>query len=138
MDLKEFIVAAISDISEAVSEADEKIKAAGGIVNPGSYKTGGTNELGGKNLRPQPPSPERFVAPSTTLNFDIAVSAASAKSGSGGVSGKIWVIEASLGGDAESKNETVSRLTFSIEVVLPHDRSQADRVGLVRAPAAQT
>ncbi|WP_226688843.1 PBECR2 nuclease fold domain-containing protein [Ruegeria arenilitoris] len=46
--------------------------------------------------------------------------------------GEIWVVDASLGGKAGTKNESVSRLTFSIDVVLPHDKDQRSRVGKVK------
>lgn len=119
MELKEFITAAISDISLAVLEADKAIKDLGGLVNPGTHRATGHNE-------------DEFIAPRTSLNFDIAVSASKAKAGGAGAKMKILVVEANLGGEGELKNETVSRLTFSLDVVLPHDSSQAKRVGKVK------
>jgi len=68
MDLKDFIVSAISDISSGVSEADEAIKSLGGLVNPGTHKADGGD----------------FVAPRTKLDFDIAVSASSSDENAGG------------------------------------------------------
>lgn len=122
MELKEFIISAVTDISEAVAEADAKVKERGGLVNPGVY-IGTTG------------SPNMFVAPRTTLNFDVAVSAAQAGSGKAQASAKIWVIDASIGGGVDLKNESVSRLTFSVDVVLPHDKDQQARVGLVKKPS---
>ena len=123
MELKEFIVSAITDISNAVKEADESIRPMGGLVNPG-----------GHDLRTRESAdPSNFVAPRTKLDFDIAVSASKTTDGSASAAAKIWVIEASLAGGGEVKNESVSRLTFSIDVVLPHDITQASRVGRVRS-----
>lgn len=121
MELKDFIVSAITSLTEGVVEADSVVKDKGGMVNPGTHQHDGTSN-------------KNFVRPRTTLNFDIAISAASTKSGDAGASAKIWVIEAKLGGGAESQNESVSRLTFSLDVVLPSDSSQDDRVGKVRVP----
>ena len=123
MELKDFIVSAITSLTEGVAEADQKISGAGGMVNPGTHLHDG-----------QPK--KDFVRPRTTLNFDIAVSATNSKSGGGGITAKILVVEAKLSGDAESRNESVSRLTFSLDVVLPSDPSQEDRVGKVRRPSS--
>ena len=123
MDLKEFVVSAISDIAKAVSEADDEINGLGGLVNPGGHEPRDFAEFGS------------FVAPKTTLNFDIAVSAGNSDEVASGAKAKIWVVEASLGGTSETASETVSRLTFSLDVVLPHDKDQAERVGRVRSSA---
>lgn len=122
MDLKEFISSTIVDIAEAMKIADDALKPMGGMANPGSHSD---NRAGG------------FVAPRTTLKFDVALSAS--KKGEGGteVKAKIWVVEASIDGKGEVSSETVSRLSFSIDVVLPHDEEQKTRVGLVARPASQ-
>ena len=121
MELKDFIVSAITSLTDGVAEADEAIKSKGGMVNPGTHIHNGTSN-------------KNFVHPRTTLNFDIAISATSTKGRGAGVSAKILVVEAKLGGGVESKNESVSRLTFSLDVVLPSDPSQDDRVGIVKNP----
>ena len=128
MDLKDFIVSAIADISNAITEADGIIKSSGGLVNPGGHDV----KVGGQG-RPLPSDATTFVAPRTTLNFDVAVSAESSERGSGSAKAKIFVVEASLGGDIEARNSTVSRLTFSLDVVLPHDKNQAARLGKVKS-----
>lgn len=119
MELKEFVVSAISSISDAIVEADATIKQSGGMVNPGTLQaTGqGSNE---------------FVRPRTSLNFDIAVSASTKGEATAGAKAKIWVVEASIDGGKESVNQTVSRLTFSLDVALPSDDSQEQRIGKLR------
>jgi hypothetical protein len=114
MELKEFISSAISDIAEAVSEADAYLKSVGGLMNPGDYKNG----LGGGT----------FDAPRTTLNFDVAVAAQSSGGVSGGLKARILVIEASLSGEKGATHSSSSRLTFSLDVVLPHDPNQEARI----------
>lgn len=133
MDLKDFVVSAISDIANAVKEADTEIQAIGGLVNPGTHAQsaafGGQPQSREAKTRRQE---ERFVAPRTTLQFDIAISAAKTGETAAGAKAKIWVVEASLGGKGETTNETVSRLTFSLDVVLPHDAKQFERIGMVK------
>ncbi len=124
MELKEFIATAIDDIATATQQADEKLKPRGGLVNPGTHEHYAGVKADSKY----------FVAARTTLNFDIAVSATNSSSGDAGVKARIWVVEANLGGDLSAKHESISRLTFSIDVVLPFDENQADRIGKVRSP----
>ena len=121
MELKDFIVSAITSLTDGVAEADDAIKSKGGMVNPGTHTHDGKSN-------------KDFVHPRTTLNFDIAISASSTKGGNTDVSAKIWVVEAKLGGGIENQNESVSRLTFSLDVVLPSDPSQDGRVGKVKRP----
>jgi hypothetical protein len=130
VDLKQFIVSAITDIATAVEEADAAIKDKRGLVNPGTHRP----PAGGQQ-RPLPESHRTFVAPRTTLNFDIAVSADSTEKGDLGGRARIWVVEAWIGSESEASNKTVSRLTFSIDVVLPHDPNQFERAGTVRSPS---
>ena len=120
MDLKDFISGSIVDIAEAVKTADEALKEHGGMVNPGAHTD---NMAGG------------FAAPRTKLKFDVAVSASKRAEGGTGVKAKIFVVEASLGGEGEMSSESVSRLSFAIDVVLPHDAKQKERVGKVQLSA---
>ena len=117
MDLKDFISGSIADIAAAVKTADDILKEYGGMVNPGAHAD---NLAGG------------FVAPRTKLEFDVAITASKKGEGGAEVKAKIFVVEASLGGKGELSSERVSRLSFSLDVVLPHDVTQKDRVGLVQ------
>ncbi|MCK5932975.1 MAG: hypothetical protein KAG89_12475 [Fulvimarina manganoxydans] len=129
MDLKEFIVSAITEIAEAVEEADSQIKSKGGLVNPGTHR----QPVAGQT-RPLPENEQTFVAPRTTLNFDVAVTADSSGQKDKGAKAKIWVVEASIDSKVHEQNKSVSRLTFSIDVVLPHDKKQNERAGSIRSP----
>ncbi len=115
MQLKDFITSAITDIADAIIEADEAIKEKGGLVNPGIDYA----DIGGS----------KYSAPSTKLDFDIAISAKNTGKASTGVRAKIFVVEASLGGEGTLVRENVSRLSFSVDVVFPHDPKQATRIG---------
>lgn len=117
MDLKDFISGSIADIAEAVRAADATLKEHGGMVNPGTH----TDNMAGS-----------FVAPRTRLDFDVAITASKQSEGGAEVKAKIFVVEASLGGKGEKTSQSVSRLSFSIDVVLPHDRDQKTRIGMVQ------
>lgn len=117
MDLKDFISGSIGDIAEAVKVADEALRVYGGMVNPGTHSD---NMAGG------------FVAPRTKLDFDVAITASKKGEGGAEAKAKIFVVEASIGGKGEMSSQSVSRLSFSIDVVLPHDPNQKDRIGKVQ------
>ena len=127
MELKDFIVSAINDISSAVKEADNEIQLLGGMVNPGTHEV---------VMGPSKTTDYEFVFPRTTLHFDIAVSASTESKKGAKAKTRIWVVEASLDGGEDNKSESVSRLTFSLDVVLPSDSSQTKRLGKVRKPAS--
>lgn len=74
----------------------------------------------------------QFVAPRSTLNFYVAVSASKESCAGGGAKAKIRVVEASVDGKHEVHNVTVPMLTFALDVMLPHDSGQGERLGLVQ------
>lgn len=117
MDLKDFISGSIADIAEAVKTADDALKEIGGMVNPGTHRDAMARD---------------FVAPRTKLEFDVAITASKKGESGAEAKAKIFVVEASLGGKGEVSSESVSRLSFSIDVVLPHDTDQKRRIGLVQ------
>lgn len=116
MELKDFIQSAISDIADAVIDSDTYLKTVGGLVNPGTDKC--KMDIWS------------FDAPRTRLNFDIAVAAQSSDGDSVGVKAKIFVLEANLSGEKGTIESSSSRLTFSLDVVLPHDPNQRERLSL--------
>ncbi len=117
MDLKDFISGSITDIADAVKAADAALREHGGMVNPGTH----TDNMAGS-----------FVAPRTKLDFDVAITASKKDNVGAEAKAKIFVVEASLGGKGEMSSESVSRLSFSIDVVLPHDPAQKERIGKVQ------
>ena len=108
MELKDFIKAAITDITEAVSELQAEL-GNGTIVNPTLYE----GEKGkfllidneGKAI-------ER-------LNFDVAVTISDSSGTLTGAKAGISILGAEINSASCGKTENVSRLTFSIPLVLP-------------------
>jgi hypothetical protein len=56
---------------------------------------------------------------STVIRFDVAVAAEHKKSGTGGAGIKIAVVKAKLGGEIEAKDSRVSRVQFSVPILMP-------------------
>ena len=108
MELKEFIKTAITDITEAVSELQEELKN-GTIVNPSL-----TQGEHGKSL-----VVDNEVRMMERLNFDIAVTATETTELNGNAKAGISVFGAKVGAENTEKMENVSRLTFSIPLIMP-------------------
>lgn len=91
MELKEFVKKVIIDLDNAVSEANLEAK----------------REIRFKGVREH----------RTALEFDVAVTVESEASGKGGSEIKVWGI-GQIGGSvsAESKNSTVSRVSFGVDI----------------------
>lgn len=108
MELKEFIKTAIADITNAVSELQEELSN-GVIINP-TLPNGdqGTNLLVNDEFR----AIEK-------LNFNIAVTATETTELNGNAKAGISVFGAKVGAESTEKTENVSRLTFSIPLIMP-------------------
>jgi hypothetical protein len=110
VELKDFIAGTLRDILTGIKEARES-KDIGEFVAPDSM------------AKIQfPPDSGVFKSPSsvaTVVKFDVAVTAESEKSGKG--EGKIKVFgigSADVGAQVSSKDTTLSRIQFSVPVVL--------------------
>lgn len=108
MELKEFIKAAITDITEAVSELQESINN-GAIINPTLPRRVNDKCIEINNK----------VRVIENLNFDVAVTASESTGVEGGAKAGISIFGAKIGAGPNAKMENVSRLTFSIPIVLP-------------------
>ena len=119
MELKEFIKTAITDITEAVSELQDELKN-GTIVNPSL-----TQGEHGKSL-----VVDNEVRMMERLNFDIAVTATEATELNGNAKAGISVFGAKVGAENKERTENVSRLTFSLPLVLPttHVKTQLEKM----------
>lgn len=119
MELKEFIKTAITDITEAVSELQEELKN-GTIVNPSL-----TQVEHGKSM-----VVDDEVRMMERLNFDIAVTATEATELNGNAKAGISVFGAKVGAENKERTENVSRLTFSLPLVLPttHVKTQLEKM----------
>lgn len=108
MELKDFIKTAVVDITNAISELQEELQN-GSIINP-TLPYPVTN----KAIRVN-----NIIRPIETLVFDIAVTATETSGIEGGAKAGISVFGAKVGAATNAKAENVSKLTFSIPVILP-------------------
>lgn len=109
MELKDFVKTAITDIVSAVSELQTELKGNGAIINPALPHpvSNGSVDIGAGNQ------------PIQQLTFDVALTTSEAAEVDGNAKGGIAVFSAKLGTAQHSETQNVSRLSFTIPVVLP-------------------
>lgn len=108
MELKEFVMAAITDITDAVSELQKNLRN-GTIVNPTLSKS----EPGERLMI------DNEVREIERLNFDVAVTISGSSGMEAGIKAGITILGAKIGTASSERTENVSRLTFPIPIVLP-------------------
>lgn len=110
MDLKEFIKETIVGIVEASRELQERFEKDGVIINP-------PVSLKERDLYEHEDTRHRYRRVET-IEFDVAVTASSESSGGGKAGLKVLSFEAGGEGRHLRQNEQVSRVKFSLPLVL--------------------
>lgn len=120
MELKEFIKTALADITNAVSELQGELMN-GAIVSPSV-----PNSV--SNVTVKDPQNDKINRPISKIDFDVAITVGSTDNIEAGGKVGIQIFSAKLGGNNENHTENVSRITFSIPVVLPtcHVKNRAE------------
>lgn len=111
MELKEFIKTAIADITGAVSELQNELDN-GAIVSPSL-----PNPI--SNTTVIDPDNDKVNRRISQIDFDVAITVGDTSAIGAGVKAGIQIFSAKIGGESQTHTENVSRMTFSIPVVLP-------------------
>lgn len=121
MELKEFIKTAIADITGAVSELQNELDN-GAIVSPSL-----PNPI--SNGTVIDPENDRINRPISKIDFDVAITVGDTSATGAGVKAGIQIFSAKIGGENTTHTENMSRMSFSIPVVLPtaHVKSERDK-----------
>lgn len=116
MELREFVSASLTQIVQGVADSAVEISRLGGAVSPSFFASSSTNLLG--RLKSDGTTPVYAV------DFDVAVIASSTTSGEGGAKLQVATI-LSIGGKigGSDKDETTSRIKFSVPLSLPIDQA---------------
>ena len=111
MELNEFIEATLLQIIEGVNSAGSKAAEFGGEVNPRI------------NADQKEESKHGFLNASgrsaAIVRFDVALSASEGTGTKGGISVLGGAINLGAGGHSSQENSTVSRIQFSVPLILP-------------------
>ena len=110
MEIREFVRDVLIDIIEGIKEAQTRV-GVGGYVAP--------DGIGSHQFAPDSGVHHSSRIISTAVKFDMAVTAETSKEGGGGVKVRIAVVEADVGGKIDAKNIQVSRIQFSVPVLMP-------------------
>lgn len=121
MELKEFIKTALTDITNAVSELQGELQN-GAIVSPSM-----PNPV--SNVTVKDPQNDKINRLISKIDFDVAITVGNTDNTEVGGKVGIQIFSAKLGGNNENHTENVSRMTFSIPVVLPtcHVKNAVER-----------
>ena len=120
MELKDFIKTALTDITDAIKELQDELKN-GAIVSPSM-----PNAIANTTI--VDPVNININRPISKIDFDVAITVGNAdKVGGNGKIG-IQILSAQIGNENVAHSENVSRMTFSIPIVLPtyHVKSKAE------------
>lgn len=114
MDIKDFIVDAITQIAEGIKDLQKDESELGIIVNPNL-------QIGSSDKRYVPTDPDHFKIDRYIQNVKFEIGVVVNNEQIGGGKGGLNVAAFKLGAGLEVKNieENVNRLTFSIPVCLP-------------------
>lgn len=116
MELKEFVKAALTDIVEAVKETQEAVNGMGATIAPTMPMPIATKtiKVDDKNLL------------ISQVDFNVAVTAESSNAINGDAKAGIHVLSSKVEGKTEERNEIVSRVSFSIPIILPSTKVLSD------------
>ena len=116
MDLKDFVAETLTSILEGVSNAQEKAKELGAFVNPGGLMRNVSNVSDNSIWD------NRTNNFAQQVNFDVAVTAEDSATGGAKIRVLSGILGGDIGGEKANKNSIVSRVQFSVPILLPaHD-----------------
>lgn len=111
MELKDFVKSVVTDITNAVSELQSELNN-GAIVSPSV-----SNPIANVTIiDPDNKNSNRHIS---KIDFDVAITVGSSDKLGTDIGTGIRIFSAKIGSDNEERKENVSRITFSIPVVLP-------------------
>jgi hypothetical protein len=112
MEPREFVENALTSIVQGIQSA-QGAEGCGGLIAPA--------KIGSHEFPKKSGVVHAATIVSTVAKFDVAVTASSTKSGSIDGKIKILVVEAELDGRLERKSEMISRIQFSVPVLMPEN-----------------
>ena len=116
MELKQFVKESLLQIIQGVKEAQAESEGTGAHINPIGMSIM-RNDLKGKRFGP------KDLTITETIEFDIAVMAMEGKEAKGGIGVVTGIFSLGGGGKTEVQTSNVSRLKFSVPVVLPSGKN---------------
>jgi hypothetical protein len=124
MELQDFISGTLVQIARGIEDAAGKLKGTKAIVNPRNVAPAGEKygDLYGF-VNPHKP----FYKAVQKIEFDVAVTASAGKETKSGIGIMVSSITVGSQGKSESQNSSVSRIRFSVPMVLPMEDAPHDK-----------
>ena len=113
MDLKEFVTLTLEQIIGGVKDAQLHTKGHGASINP--HFMGGVDVAAKQGLLMTSSGAAQLV------HFDVALTAAEGQGTKGGIGVAGGLINIGAAGHSQQENSTVSRVSFSVLLTLPHE-----------------
>ena len=107
MKLKDFVAETLKEIIDGVIEAQKHYSANGGVINSGDIEG------------PKVGTDRHTGVPLQSVEFDVAVTTTEGTETKGGIGVFVGPIGLGSQGKSDSANSSVSRIKFSIPVILP-------------------
>lgn len=123
MELEDFVKGTLVQVFRGVEAARNELSKSTGTVSPRVWESAATQSAEG----PTHGDKVHYV------DFDVAVTAASEKSSKGGIAVVTALLSVGAKGSSRTENEHVSRIKFSVPVVLPHTPNDEEPASQVDA-----
>ena len=124
MELQEFITTTLVQIARGIENAAKELEGTRAIVNPRNVHAiegKGNSVYGYLNTQKQ------FYKVVQKIDFDVAVTAEKGTETKGGIGIQVGSIGLGSQGKSEKSNSSVSRICFSIPIVLPMEDAPFDK-----------
>lgn len=115
MKLEDFVSDTITQITRGVLSAQGQLQDTGALVNPKLQTMGVECSIGEVERRPG----ERV----SLLEFDIALTVSESTETKGGIAVAVGLLGLGSQGTTEKTNDTLSRVKFSVPIVLPIEKT---------------
>jgi hypothetical protein len=124
MELQDFIKNTLVQIARGIENAATELKGSKAIVNPRNVRTGGVQD---EHIYGYLNTNKKFFKVVQKIEFDVAVTAEKTKETKGGMGISVGSIAVGTQGRSENAGSTVSRIRFSVPIVLPMEDAPHDK-----------
>lgn len=124
MELQDFIKNTIVQIARGIESAAVELKNSKALVNPRNVNTAGVKA---EYIYGYLDTKKQFWKVVQKIDFDVAVTAEKTKESKGGMGISVGSINVGTQGRSENVGSTVSRIRFSVPMVLPMEDAPHDK-----------
>jgi hypothetical protein len=124
MELQDFIKNTLVQIARGIESAAAELKGSKAMVNPRNVATAHVED---GNVYGYLNTQKKFYKVVQKIDFDVAVTAEKTKETKGGLGISVGSINVGTQGRSENAGSTISRIRFSVPMVLPMEDAPHDK-----------